>query len=68
MLESMLGIIVALVLSFFYSWHLTLVALACVPIMFLGGVANARFQAGFSSHDEVAYKEADLLSGDSILN
>mmetsp|Transcript_46418 Transcript_46418/g.34094 ORF Transcript_46418/g.34094 Transcript_46418/m.34094 type:complete len:160 (+) Transcript_46418:570-1049(+) len=36
--------------------------------MMFGAWANAQFMAGFSSHDEVAFKDADLLSGDAILN
>ena len=34
----------------------------------LGGSINAKFQAGMSNFDEAAYKDANLLAGDSINN
>ena len=36
--------------------------------MMLGGSINAKFQAGMSNFDEAAYKDANLLAGDSINN
>mmetsp|Transcript_8767 Transcript_8767/g.6512 ORF Transcript_8767/g.6512 Transcript_8767/m.6512 type:complete len:99 (+) Transcript_8767:2409-2705(+) len=67
-LESIFGLLCGIVISFIFSWRISLIALAVAPCMMIGGALNAKFQAGFSEHDEVAYKDADLLSGDSILN
>lgn len=67
-LESCFAILVGIALGFYYSWMLSLVALACVPFMMLGGSINAKFQAGMSNVDEGAYKNANLLAGDAILH
>jgi len=68
MIEATFGMLCGIVIAFVYFWQLSLIALGVSPLMMIGGAINAKFQAGFSSHDEVAYKEADLLSGDSIMN
>ena len=57
-----------MVLGFSFSWRVSLVALGCTPFMMLGGSINAKFQAGMSSFDEDAYKDANLLAGDAINN
>lgn len=36
--------------------------------MVIGGSINAKFQGGMSSFDEEAYKDANLLAGDAIIN
>ena len=36
--------------------------------MMAGGAINTKFQTGYSEVDEDAYKEANLLAADSILN
>lgn len=66
--ESSFGMIVGIAIGFSYSWKISLVALACVPFMILGGAINTKFQTGYSNIDEESYKDANLLAGDSILN
>lgn len=68
MLESMFAICCGIILGFIFSWKVSLVALGCVPFMMLGGSINAKFQAGMTGVDEDAYKDANLLAGDSINN
>mmetsp|Transcript_43681 Transcript_43681/g.42199 ORF Transcript_43681/g.42199 Transcript_43681/m.42199 type:complete len:86 (+) Transcript_43681:1081-1338(+) len=68
MIESAFGLICGAVISMWYSWRVSLIAIGCFPLVTFGGWAQAQFMVGFSGHDEVAYKDADLLSGDSILN
>ena len=36
--------------------------------MILGSVMNAKFQAGLSKESDSAFKEANLLAGDAIIN
>ena len=67
-LESLFGMLVGIALGFSYDWKISLVALGCVPFMIVGGAINTKFQSGYSNIDEEAYKEANLLAGDSILN
>lgn len=64
----MFALICGMILGFSYSWKVSLIALGCTPFMVLGGSINAKFQAGMSSFDEEAYKDANLLAGDSINN
>jgi ABC-type multidrug transport system fused ATPase/permease subunit len=67
-LESLFGMVVGIALGFSYNWKISLVALGCVQFMILGGAINTKFQSGYSNVDEEAYKDANLLAGDSILN
>ena len=60
--------VVGIVIGFCYSWKISLVALGCVPFMVVGGAINTKFQAGYSDTDDSAYKDANLLAADSILN
>jgi len=60
--------IVGIAIGFSFNWKISLVALGCVPFMVIGGAINTKFQTGYSDIDEEAYKEANLLAGDSILN
>ena len=66
--ESMFALICGIALGFAFSWKVALVALGCTPFMMLGGFINAKFQAGMTSFDEVAYKDANLMAGDAINN
>jgi ABC-type multidrug transport system fused ATPase/permease subunit len=67
-MESTFAMIVGLALGFSFHWKVSLVALGCVPFMILGGAINTKFQSGYSDIDEDAYREANLLAGDTILN
>jgi ABC-type multidrug transport system fused ATPase/permease subunit len=67
-LESTVAVICGVTLGFIFTWRLALVALACVPFMMFGGMINSRLHAGMSSFDDKAYKDANLLAGDAILN
>ena len=67
-MESTFAMIVGIAIGFSYNWKISLVALGCVPFMILGGAINTKFQSGYSDIDEDAYKDANLLAGDSILN
>ena len=67
-MESTFAMIVGIVIGFCFNWKISLVALGCVPFMIAGGAINSKFQSGYSEIDEDAYKDANLLAGDSILN
>lgn len=67
-LESTFAMVVGIAIGFSFNWKISLVALACVPFMVIGGAINTKFQSGYSNIDEEAYKDANLLAGDSILN
>lgn len=68
MCESFFALACGIALGFSFSWRVSLVAFGCIPFMVAGGSINAKFQAGMSDIDEGAYKDANLLAGDAILN
>lgn len=67
-MEAMCATLAGIVIGFIYNWKISLVCLACTPFMILGGIMNAKFQAGLSSDSDAASKEANLLAGDAIIN
>lgn len=67
-LESTFAIGCGIIIGFVYSWRLSLVCLACVPFMMLGGAINAKMSKGMNDVEEKAYRDANLLAGDSIIN
>ena len=50
------------------SWRLALVTLGCVLFLMLGGTLNDKMNKGYQEIDEKQYKDANLLTGDAILN
>lgn len=42
-MESLFAIIVGITIGFSFNWRISLVALACVPFMMLGGAINTKF-------------------------
>jgi ATP-binding cassette subfamily B (MDR/TAP) protein 1 len=57
-----------IILGFIYSFEITLIALVSVPLMFLSNSLNAKFNDKLSKIDEEAFKDANLLAGDCIIN
>jgi len=60
-IEVCFSLICGVTLGLIFSWRLSLVAFGCIPFSVVGGAINARLQAGFSEHDEAAYKDSNLL-------
>ena len=67
MAEGFFGLIWGVIIGFFFSWRVALVALAITPLMTLGGAIQAKIdkQDNFSNKEA---KEADLLANDCIAN
>lgn len=66
--ETFFALGTGIIIGFIFNWKISLVALGCTPFMMLGGTINAKFQAGLSEFDEKAFKDANLLAGDAIMN
>ncbi|KAJ3372638.1 Multidrug resistance protein 1 [Allomyces arbusculus] len=58
----------AIGLAFYYSWQLTLVVLACVPVLALGSVFQAKIKQGALNQTRRAYVEAGQAACDAIQN
>ena len=67
-IETMFAVFGGVICGFIYSWQIAVVCLLCVPFMMLGGIMNAKFQAGLSENSDAASKDANLLAGDAIIN
>jgi hypothetical protein len=49
---------VGIILSFAYSWSVTLVILAFIPLMIIGGILQTKMLTGFSKKDKEILEEA----------
>nr|XP_022306676.1 multidrug resistance protein 1B-like isoform X2 [Crassostrea virginica] len=67
-LESLAVIITALIVAFIYSWNLTLVILAFMPLMVGVGMVQSRLVAGFAKGDKKAMEEAGKICTEAIDN
>ena len=67
-LEGGLALVVGLVFGFVWCWQMSLVMLACTPILAVGGVLEMEFQKGVNLEENDNIREANLLCGDAILN
>jgi len=67
MSEGIFGLIWGVIIGFFFSWRVALVALAITPFMTIGGAIQAKIdkQDNFSNKEA---KEADVLANDCIAN
>uniref|UniRef100_K1Q4F4 ABC-type xenobiotic transporter n=1 Tax=Magallana gigas TaxID=29159 RepID=K1Q4F4_MAGGI len=61
-LESLAVLTTALIVAFIYSWNLTLVILAFMPLMIGVGVVQSRLVAGFAKGDKKAMEEAGKVN------
>lgn len=53
---------VGIILSFAYSWPVTLVILAFIPLIIIGGVLQTKMLTGFSKKDKQVLEEAGKVS------
>nr|XP_034309268.1 phosphatidylcholine translocator ABCB4 isoform X2 [Crassostrea gigas] len=67
-LESLAVLTTALIVAFIYSWNLTLVILAFMPLMIGVGVVQSRLVAGFAKGDKKAMEEAGKICTEAIDN
>lgn len=67
-LEGGLALVTGLVFGFVWCWQMSLVMLACTPILAIGGVLEMEFQKGVQLEENDNIRNANLLCGDAILN
>lgn len=67
-LEAFLGLIVAVVIAFTFSWKISLVTLACAPLLVFGSYINNASNKGLQNAQEKNYWNANILVSDSVLN
>jgi ATP-binding cassette subfamily B (MDR/TAP) protein 1 len=58
MLQNLAALGTGIIISFVFSWQLTLLILGFVPFMVAGGFFQSRLMTGFASKDKQTYEDA----------
>ncbi|KAL2076892.1 hypothetical protein ACEWY4_027508 [Coilia grayii] len=66
--NSLTNIGVAVIISFYFSWKLTLVILCFLPFLALSGGFQAKMLTGFAKQDKQAMEAAGQISGEALNN
>ncbi|XP_067349779.1 bile salt export pump isoform X2 [Channa argus] len=66
--NSLSNIGVAIIMSFYFSWKLTLLILCFLPFIALSGGFQARMLTGFAKQDKQAMEAAGRISGEALNN
>uniref|UniRef100_A0A3Q2QLL1 Bile salt export pump n=1 Tax=Fundulus heteroclitus TaxID=8078 RepID=A0A3Q2QLL1_FUNHE len=66
--NSLTNIGVALIMSFYFSWKLTLLILCFLPFIALSGGFQAKMLTGFAKQDKQAMESAGQVSGEALNN
>ncbi|KAG7464134.1 hypothetical protein MATL_G00183980 [Megalops atlanticus] len=66
--NSLTNIGVALIISFYFSWKLSLVILCFLPFLALSGGFQAKMLTGFAKQDKQAMEAAGQISGEALNN
>lgn len=68
LLQNFSSLGAGIIISFVYSWQLTLLVLAFVPLMILGGFLETRLITGFAKNDRKDLENAGKISLSAIQN
>ncbi|XP_014749850.1 PREDICTED: ATP-binding cassette sub-family B member 5 isoform X2 [Sturnus vulgaris] len=68
MTMTVVTLVTAIVISFAYSWQLTLLVLACIPFVAGANAVNASSMAGHAAEDQKALEEAGRISTETVEN
>ncbi|ROL47739.1 Bile salt export pump [Anabarilius grahami] len=66
--NSLTNIGVAIIISFYFSWKLTMVILCFLPFLALSGGFQAKMLTGFAKQDKEAMEAAGRISGEALNN
>ncbi|XP_051532212.1 bile salt export pump-like [Myxocyprinus asiaticus] len=66
--NSLTNIGVAIIISFYFSWKLTMVILCFLPFLALSGGFQAKMLTGFAKQDKEAMEAAGQISGEALNN
>ncbi|KAK3533490.1 hypothetical protein QTP70_023359 [Hemibagrus guttatus] len=67
-LNSLTNIGVAIIISFYFSWKLSLVIICFLPFLALSGGFQAKMLTGFAKQDKQAIEAAGQISGEALSN
>ena len=63
LLESIFGMLVAIIIAFVYSWVLTLLILGVVPIILITGGLQGKFLAGYTAENKRSLENSGKVRG-----
>ncbi|KAK1166105.1 bile salt export pump-like isoform X1 [Acipenser oxyrinchus oxyrinchus] len=66
--NSLTNIGVAIIISFYFSWKLSLVIMCFLPFLALSGGLQAKMLTGFAKQDKQAMESAGQISGEALNN
>ncbi|KAL1021934.1 hypothetical protein UPYG_G00020100 [Umbra pygmaea] len=66
--NSLTNIGVAIIISFYFSWKLSLVIMCFLPFLALSGGFQAKMLTGFAKQDKQAMEDAGRISGEALNN
>uniref|UniRef100_A0A8B9KUI8 ATP-binding cassette, sub-family B (MDR/TAP), member 11b n=1 Tax=Astyanax mexicanus TaxID=7994 RepID=A0A8B9KUI8_ASTMX len=66
--NSLTNIGVAIIISFYFSWKLSLVIMCFLPFLALSGGFQAKMLTGFAKQDKQAMEAAGQISGEALNN
>jgi ATP-binding cassette subfamily B (MDR/TAP) protein 1 len=67
MIESLFSVVFAIIVAFYFSWPMALIALCLSPLMAIGAFLQANSDKGVDRSDDQK-DESDLLAADAIAN
>ncbi|ORY03698.1 multidrug resistance protein [Basidiobolus meristosporus CBS 931.73] len=67
-MQAIFGLVTGMVIAFTTGWKLTLVVLACVPVLILVAVLQAKCLAGFNKKTKNAYEEGAQIASEGVRN
>jgi ABC-type multidrug transport system fused ATPase/permease subunit len=67
LLEAFLGLGISCIICFFFTWQVAIVVTCISPLMVIGGVGMTKTY-GSSKDEDTAYKAANALLSDLVLN
>lgn len=66
-IQGIAGFVVGMIIAFFYTWQLTLVALGLSPLVSIGQSYQQKMMTGFQTNDE-SYKASGSIIMESVMN
>ncbi|CAF3666783.1 unnamed protein product [Adineta steineri] len=66
--QSFAGMGTGVILSFIFSWQLTLLLLSFMPFIVIGGFAQSYLMTGFTSKDEMTLEQAGQVAIEALQN
>ncbi|ORY03697.1 ATP-binding cassette sub-family B member 5 [Basidiobolus meristosporus CBS 931.73] len=67
-LQALVGLLTGVIIAFVNGWKLTLVVLACVPVLIIASVLQMKSLMGFSGKTKKAYEQAAQIASESVQN